>query len=165
MIGDPNQLPPIGRGRVFADTIEWLKKEHPDNVGTLTDNIRQLVNTVEDKGHGILDLAELFIQENQQTEDEEKSAKLKVRREKLFENIVENGNGDVDKDLEDRKITIYYPYLPYISNDFNSGSTLFLYGYDSSDSYMLGGSGIEIARKTLTTTVDNNWGKVYTLNF
>jgi exodeoxyribonuclease V alpha subunit len=50
-------------------------------------------------GHGILDLAELFIQENQQTEDEEKSAKLKVRREKLFENIVENGNGDVDKDL------------------------------------------------------------------
>ena len=99
LIGDPNQLPPIGRGRVFADTIEWLKKEHPDNVGTLTDNIRQLVNTVEDKGHGILDLAELFIQENQQTEDEEKSAKLKVRREKLFENIVENGNGDVDKDL------------------------------------------------------------------
>lgn len=99
LIGDPNQLPPIGRGRVFADTIEWLKEEHPDNVGTLTDNIRQLVNTVEDKGHGILDLAELFIQENQQTEDEEKSAKLKVRKEKLFENIVENGNGDVDKDL------------------------------------------------------------------
>ena len=75
------------------------------------------------------------------------------------------GGIEVDKDLEDRKITIYYPYLPYISNDFNSGSTLFLYGYDSSDSYMLGGSGIEIARKTLTTTVDNNWGKVYTLNF
>ena len=99
LIGDPNQLPPIGRGKVFADTIDWLKEEHPDNVGTLTDNIRQLVNTVEDKGHGILDLAEIFIQENQQTEDEEEIAKLKVKKEELFESIVENGNGDVDKDL------------------------------------------------------------------
>ena len=99
LIGDPNQLPPIGRGKVFADTIDWLRLEHPDNVGTLTDNIRQLVNTVEDKGHGILDLAEIFIQENQQTEDEAETARLKVRKEELFENIVENGNGDVDKDL------------------------------------------------------------------
>ncbi len=36
-IGDPNQLPPIGRGRVFADTIEWLNEEYLDNGGTLTD--------------------------------------------------------------------------------------------------------------------------------
>ena len=99
LIGDPNQLPPIGRGKVFADTIEWLNSEYPDNVGTLTDNIRQLVNTVEGKGHGILKLAEIFIQENQQTEDEDETAKFKVRKEELFENIVENGNGDVDKDL------------------------------------------------------------------
>ena len=99
LIGDPNQLPPIGRGRVFADTINWLNVEYPDNVATLLDNIRQLVNTVEDKGHGILDLAEIFIQENQQTEDEDKAAILKARKEELFENIVKNGNGDVDKDL------------------------------------------------------------------
>ena len=55
LIGDHNQLPPIGRGRVFADTIDWLKEEFPDNVGILTDNIRQLINTVEGNGHGILD--------------------------------------------------------------------------------------------------------------
>lgn len=99
LIGDPNQLPPIGRGKVFADTIEWLKVKYPDNVGILTDNIRQLENTVEQKGHGILDLAEIFIQENQQTEDEAKAANLKVKKEELFEKIVENGNGDIDKDL------------------------------------------------------------------
>ncbi len=69
------------------------------------------------------------------------------------------------KYITERKITVYYPYLPSISNDFKSGSTLSLNGYDSTDSYMLNGSGIEIARKTLTTTVDNAAGKVYTLNF
>lgn len=68
LIGDPNQLPPIGRGRVFADTIDWLDKEYPDNVGVLTENIRQLVNRVENNGCGILDLAELFIQEKQTEE-------------------------------------------------------------------------------------------------
>ena len=99
LIGDPNQLPPIGRGKVFSDTIEWLKEEYPSNVGTLTDNIRQLVNTVEGKGHGILDLADVFIQEHHKTNNEEAVALLKVKKEELFENIVENGNGDVDKDL------------------------------------------------------------------
>lgn len=99
LIGDPNQLPPIGRGKVFADTIEWLKKEFPDNVGTLTDNIRQLVNTVEGNGQGILRLADVFIQEHQQMDDSDAAAKLKAEREDLFEQIVENGNGDIDKDL------------------------------------------------------------------
>ena len=99
LIGDPNQLPPIGRGRVFADTIDWLKEEFPDNVGTLTDNIRQLVNTVEGNGHGILDLADIFIQEHHQMENGDEAAKLKAAREDLFEQIVENGNGDIDKDL------------------------------------------------------------------
>ena len=60
---------------------------------------------------------------------------------------------------------MYYPYLPSISNDFSSSSTLYLYGYDSSDAYMLNGDGIEIARKTLTTTVDNKRGAIYMLNF
>ena len=99
LIGDPNQLPPIGRGKAFADTIEWLSEEHPNNVGVLTDNIRQLVNTVENKGHGILGLANVFIQEHQQVEDGYSAAKHKAEREELFEQIVENGNGDVDKDL------------------------------------------------------------------
>lgn len=99
LIGDPNQLPPIGRGKVFADTIDWLNEEHPDNVGTLTDNIRQLVNTVEGNGHGILELADIFIQEHQKSSNPEHVTKMKAAKESLFEKIQINGNGDVDDDL------------------------------------------------------------------
>ena len=77
LIGDPNQLPPIGRGKVFADTIEWL-----------TEN-----------GHGILDLADIFIQEHQQSSDPERVTEMKAAKESLFERIQIDGNGDVDKDL------------------------------------------------------------------
>lgn len=35
LVGDPNQLPPIGPGRPFVDTIDWLKKEHPDCLARL----------------------------------------------------------------------------------------------------------------------------------
>ena len=63
-------------------------------------SIRQLVNQVEGNGCGILDLAELFIQEKQS--DMEGSGAvdtLKQKKEKLFTKILENGNGDIDKDL------------------------------------------------------------------
>ena len=99
LIGDPNQLPPIGRGKVFADTIEWLKKEYPDNVGVLTDNIRQRVNEIQGSGQGILGLADIFIQEKQQAENGSDAAEFKAKKESLFEDILEKGNGDVDKDL------------------------------------------------------------------
>ncbi|MBN1461602.1 MAG: AAA family ATPase [Armatimonadetes bacterium] len=36
LVGDPNQLPPIGPGRPFADIIEWLEREHPDCVAPLS---------------------------------------------------------------------------------------------------------------------------------
>ena len=36
LVGDPNQLPPIGPGRPFADIIEWLKKEHADCIAPLS---------------------------------------------------------------------------------------------------------------------------------
>lgn len=100
LVGDPNQLPPIGRGKVFSDTIAWLNDEYPDNVGVLTENIRQLVNRVEGNGCGILDLAELFIQEKQSDMSDSTAAdELKRKKEELFTRIMENGNGDVDKDL------------------------------------------------------------------
>lgn len=99
LIGDPNQLPPIGRGKVFADTIDWLNEEYPDNVGTLVDNIRQLVNTVNEKGHGILDLADIFIQEHQQSSDPELVTEMKAAKEDLFERIQFDGNGNIDDDL------------------------------------------------------------------
>ena len=99
IIGDPNQLPPIGRGKVFSDTIEWLKEKHPENIGVLTDNIRQLVNTVEGNGNGILELADIFIQEHQQSSDPEGVPEMKAKKEALFERLQIDGNGDIDKDL------------------------------------------------------------------
>lgn len=99
LVGDPNQLPPIGRGKVFADTIEWLKEEHPENVGTLADNIRQLVNTAEGNGEGILKLADIFIQEKQKSLDPKIVTERKAEKEELFEKIQIDGNGNVEKDL------------------------------------------------------------------
>ena len=61
LVGDPGQLPPIGRGRVFADLIKWLASEHPDNLGRLKRNLRQLLNKIEGNGSAIMALSELFI--------------------------------------------------------------------------------------------------------
>ena len=100
LIGDPNQLPPIGRGKAFVDTLEWLKREHKDNVGILTDNIRQLANKLEGKGSGILELAEIFKQEKQDDYNNENDInKLKQEKDIMFEKILQKGNGDIDKDL------------------------------------------------------------------
>lgn len=35
LVGDPNQLPPIGPGRPFADIIQWLQDEHPECIAHL----------------------------------------------------------------------------------------------------------------------------------
>ena len=59
------------------------------------------------------------------------------------------------------EMTIYYPYLCVPAKDFTTGSTVKLYGRDTPT----GGSNIEIASKTLTTTVDNDRGRLYTINF
>jgi hypothetical protein len=90
LVGDPNQLPPIGRGKVFSDTIEWLRQEYPENVGELKHNIRQMKNLVENHCTGIVDLAEILIQEKQS--DIEKSARETVLRK------IQAGD-EVDKDL------------------------------------------------------------------
>jgi exodeoxyribonuclease V alpha subunit len=42
LVGDPSQLPPIGRGRIFADTIDWLRSLGA--VGELSINVRQMEN-------------------------------------------------------------------------------------------------------------------------
>ena len=36
LVGDPNQLPPIGPGRPFADIIEWLQNEQADCIAPLS---------------------------------------------------------------------------------------------------------------------------------
>lgn len=91
-VGDPNQLPPIGRGKVFSDIIGYIKENAPDSLGKLEINLRQMENRVTDKGTGILQLAGLYIQENQENDDYSKCEKEIVLKR------VQEG-GVIDKDL------------------------------------------------------------------
>lgn len=61
LVGDPNQLPPIGRGRVFADIIEFVRDHAPESIATLTCNLRQLQGRLTDGATGIIDLARCYI--------------------------------------------------------------------------------------------------------
>jgi exodeoxyribonuclease V alpha subunit len=40
LVGDPNQLPPIGPGRPFVDLVAWLQDHHPQCVATLRTAMR-----------------------------------------------------------------------------------------------------------------------------
>lgn len=93
-VGDPNQLPPIGRGRVFADCIDWLEAHMPESVGRLTINVRQMENRIADKGIGILDLASIYVRTSQ---SDQKDSDEKHRVEAILSRVQEGG--DVDKDL------------------------------------------------------------------
>lgn len=93
LVGDPNQLPPIGRGRVFAEIIEWLSEFYSENLGKLEINIRQMENKVSDQGNGILNLASLYIQDEQ-----DKLLENEVDRDNMIEKLQEGGK--IDKDLE-----------------------------------------------------------------
>ncbi len=97
IVGDPNQLPPIGRGKVFADTIFWMRLHHPACVGELTVNLRQMENRIAGKGTGILDLASLYIRPaSRDSKDEESS----LRAEEMFQRLQDlPPDGAVDKDL------------------------------------------------------------------
>lgn len=94
LVGDPNQLPPIGRGKFFSDTIDWLRQDYPNNVGELVHSIRQMKNKITESGSAIVDLAEILIQEKQ---NENQKADREIVLRKLQE------GGIVDKDL-----TVYY---------------------------------------------------------
>ena len=91
LVGDPNQLPPIGRGRVFADTIEWLSDKPSPSVAKLQHNLRQLENKVAGNGTAILRLANLFIAQSSNGEATTPDA------EELLAQV--HGGGDVDTDL------------------------------------------------------------------
>lgn len=97
IVGDPNQLPPIGRGKVFADTIDWLKDHYSASVGELTVNLRQMENRVGGKGTGILDLASIYVRS---TRKEQKDEEESLRAEEMFKRLQDlPADGTVDKDL------------------------------------------------------------------
>ncbi|MDY6863748.1 MAG: AAA family ATPase [Thermodesulfobacteriota bacterium] len=92
LVGDPNQLPPIGRGKVFSDIIEYLKEYNRDSLGNLEVNLRQMENRVTGIGTGILELANLYIQEKQENND-----LFKIEKEKVLKRV--QSGGIYDKDL------------------------------------------------------------------
>jgi hypothetical protein len=94
LVGDPGQLPPIGTGKIFADTIAWLTRESPESVGRLEQNVRQLENRVKGRGTGILDLADVFVRQQDLdpgAPEQRAEAEAMLRRVQV--------GGDVDQDL------------------------------------------------------------------
>jgi exodeoxyribonuclease V alpha subunit len=94
LVGDPSQLPPIGTGKVFADTIDWLSAEAPEAVGRLDQNVRQLENRIGGEGTGILDLAELYVRPQGLDPD---APQRRARAEEILGRVQEGG--EVDRDL------------------------------------------------------------------
>lgn len=94
LVGDPNQLPPIGRGRVFADVIEWLQDTNPEGVGLLQSNIRQMENRLAGRGTAMLELASLYVRNRNGKGDdsaETQPAEVMLGRVQV--------GGDIDNDL------------------------------------------------------------------
>ncbi|MER8983694.1 ATP-dependent RecD-like DNA helicase [Mesorhizobium sp. M0843] len=98
LVGDAGQLPPIGRGRIFADVIQWLASHYPDNLGRLKRNLRQLLNKVEGKGSAIIALSELFVVDDEDKADGRADLPTRPDQEVLIEKI--HAGGAVDRDLD-----------------------------------------------------------------
>jgi len=94
LVGDSNQLLPIGRGKVFADIIDWLIEQGSESIGILRTNLRQMENRLEDKGTSILDLANIYLREK--TADIEKQNQ-KSQAESILARLQDEG--EIDKDL------------------------------------------------------------------
>ncbi|MDP2227705.1 MAG: ATP-binding domain-containing protein, partial [Moraxellaceae bacterium] len=98
LVGDAGQLPPIGRGRVFADIIKWLARDHPESLGRLERNLRQLRNMVRHEGSAIVELSKLFIVDDEDKAAGGQDASTTLGQEALIERI--HAGGTVDRDLD-----------------------------------------------------------------
>jgi hypothetical protein len=92
LVGDPSQLPPIGRGRVFADVIDWLRPL--DAVGELTVNVRQMENRVIGRGTALLELADAYLRRSPAQSVEEADT---TSAEEILDRVQQGG--DIDQDL------------------------------------------------------------------
>ena len=77
LVGDPNQLPPIGPGRPFVDIIKWLEssEDKEKHIARLTQRVRH-----EDKESQALKLADAFLGDKISPADDEILSKV-ARRE------------------------------------------------------------------------------------
>jgi hypothetical protein len=94
LVGDPNQLPPIGRGKCFAEIINYLKQHQPESYAELKINIRQMENRVFGRGEAILELASVYQRAGLEDDDDEEA---KAAAEELLKRVQDGG--EVDKDL------------------------------------------------------------------
>ena len=92
-VGDPNQLPPIGTGKVFADLIDWMKREQSDSIVQLETNVRQMENEIERSGGGILSLAGLYVRTDVDADQESDKAEAELLLQRVQE------GGDIENDL------------------------------------------------------------------
>lgn len=65
LIGDPNQLPPIGPGRPFFDVIRWLEDEYPEHITELSQQVRYTASDGQAR-----QLAEVYAGERDEVDDE-----------------------------------------------------------------------------------------------
>ncbi|MDE1467159.1 ATP-dependent DNA helicase [Aurantiacibacter sp. D1-12] len=93
LVGDHNQLPPIGRGRVFSDVIDWMRGSNAPNLAVLETNMRQMENRIDGRGEGILGLAELFL-----VDPAAQAEQTTPEAEDLLKKVHQGGH--VDEDLE-----------------------------------------------------------------
>ena len=99
LVGDPGQLPPIGRGRLFADVIKWMASEYPANLGSLHSNLRLLLNEIEGRGTAITTLSELFVVDDEDKSVGGRDAATRADQEQLIEKIHAGGTVDLDLDV------------------------------------------------------------------
>ena len=94
LVGDPNQLPPIGRGRVFADIIDYIQEQAPESIATLEDNLRQLKGRLAGNATGIIDLAKCYLHVRH---DDKKNEDATTAAEQMLQRV--QVGGDVAPDL------------------------------------------------------------------
>ncbi|HEY0029028.1 MAG TPA: AAA family ATPase [Allosphingosinicella sp.] len=105
MVGDAGQLPPIGRGRVFADLLDWLATEQTEGLGRLKINLRQMLTRVEGRGEAIMGLSQLFARGHFETlaaeteADASHEGATSLAQEELIEKLHAGGRIDQDVDL------------------------------------------------------------------
>ncbi len=109
LVGDAGQLPPIGRGRVFADVIKWASSEYPLILGRLNTNLRLLSNKIHGKGSAIQELSDLFIVDDEDKTNAQMDSATRMAQEQLIEKI--HAGGNVDRDLN----VVYWNEPEYLS--------------------------------------------------
>lgn len=104
LVGDAGQLPPIGRGRIFADLLDWLDTEQSEGLGRLDINLRQMLTRSQGRGEGIVELSKLFVRDSVRTiapadmGDVSSEGATSLAQEALIEKL--HAGGEIDRDLE-----------------------------------------------------------------